>query len=218
LTVIKDTNGKFVRNSDGTIFHIPQLACSISGLPGYIIDGNTPQGIFSIVGWYISPTKSIGPTPIVLTRIPFGKSPAVFYHGLNKSTAWNIDDYLNLFPASWQNYFPISEAYFAGKIGRRLIVMHGSADDLNDYRDKIYFPLTPTRGCLSAKEIWSEETGKCLESDQAILMNAFFSTKSIKGFLVVVEISDDEKPIQFNEIRNLLIEAEKVNLSTNPNP
>ncbi len=208
ITIIKDPLGKFVRNDDSTIFYIPQLACSISEMPGYIIDGNTPQGIFSIVGSYISPTESIGPTPIVLTRIPFGKPPAIFYHGLNKKNNWNLEEYLGLFPRSWQNHFPITEAYYAGKIGRRLIVMHGSADDLNDYRDKQYFPLTPTRGCISAKEIWSNETGECLESDQVRLMNAFYSTGNITGFLVVVEIDDQEQPVQISEIEHLLIEAE----------
>ncbi len=210
ITVIKDPSGKFVRNDDSTIFYIPQLACSISEMPGYIIDGNTPQGIFSVVGSYISPTESIGPTPIVLTRIPFGKPPEVFYHGFNKTNKWNLEEYLELYPKSWQNYFPITEAFYSGEIGRRLIVMHGSADDLNDYRDKVYFPLTPTRGCISAKEIWSDETGECLESDQVKLMNAFYSTGNIKGFLVVVEIDDKEQQVDIDEISDLLFEAEQL--------
>lgn len=204
-TIIKKPNGDFVRNNDGTLFSIEQLALSFSNLPYYIPNGNTPQGVYSIVGWYISPTETIGPTPNLLVRSPFEVSTATFYHNNSSiSKNWNIDDYKGLLPDSWKNYSPIYQSYFAGSIGRKLIIMHGSTDETKYFKDFPYFPLTPTRGCLSSKEIWSSETGFCIESDQVNLINAYKSTKRKKGFLVVIDIDNKEESIKIEEIEQLL--------------
>ncbi|MGD8779495.1 MAG: hypothetical protein PVH88_11115 [Ignavibacteria bacterium] len=208
ITIIKSPDGKFVRNNDGKFFHVTHLARSASNLPGYLKNGNTPQGIFSIVGYYITPTESIGPTPILLTRCPFEKPTEIFYHGNQNSSKWNIEDYKSLLPQSWHNYFPITEAYYAGKAGRRLIIAHGTADDISFYENEIYYPFTPTKGCLSTKEIWNDD-GKLVESGQVELMNAFFSTNQLKGFLVVVEIDDQKKTVTLDELLPAILEAEK---------
>lgn len=200
ITIIKKPDGSFVQNPDSSIFYVEQLALSSSGLPGYLSQGNSPQGIFSIVGFYVSPTPSIGPTPNVLTRIPYEVDIDLFYHGKVESINWLIKDYQNLLPKSWQEYLPIYEAFYAGKTGRRKIVMHGSVDDLNFYKNEPYSPLTPSKGCLTTKEVWSEKTGKSIESDQAKLMNAFFSTGQLKGFLVVLDIDDKKIPVSIDEI------------------
>ncbi|MCP4970531.1 MAG: hypothetical protein GY932_08060 [Arcobacter sp.] len=204
MTIIKKPDGTFVKNSDGTIFNIPQLAVSFSNLPGYIPNGNTPEGVYSIIGKYISPTQTIGPTPNVLVRSPFEVKPEIFFHNKSEHKYFAKENYTNLLPKTWQNYFPIFQSYYAGKYGRRLIIMHGSTDDLNYYKNKSYYPLSPTRGCLSSKEIWNEQDGKCIESDQAKLINAFYSTKKLKGFLVVIEIDDKTKPVTIDELKKLL--------------
>jgi len=208
ITVIRRPDGKFVREEDGKIFWVPQLALAAANLPGYLKNGNTPQGIFSVVGFYITQKESIGPTPIVLTRIPFGKAPSIFFHGLNKHKNWAIEDYAELLPVELRDYKPLYESYFAGKLGRRLLVMHGSTDDLSFYKDKPYYPFTPTHGCLSTVEIWNEQ-GNVVRSDQARLINAFFSTKELKGFLVVVNIGNERKPVTIDEIRPYILSAEK---------
>ncbi|MEN8193880.1 MAG: hypothetical protein ABFS12_13745 [Bacteroidota bacterium] len=200
ITIIRKPNGSFVKDENDSIFYIKQLAKSVSGLPGYLSQGDTPQGVFSIVGFYVSPTPSIGPTANVLTRIPYEVPTKLFYHGAIKDKKWKLEDYKNLLPSSWRNYLPIYESFYAGKTGRRKIVMHGSVDDLNFYKDETYFPLTPSKGCLTSKEIWSEKTGKNIESDQTKLMNAFFSTGEIEGFLVVINIDDKEKDVSIEEI------------------
>lgn len=208
LTIIKAPDGEFVRNPDSSIFSIPQLALSATNLPGYMKNGNTPQGIFSVVGFYISPTKTIGPTPNVLTRIPFEVSTKIFYHNEVETPKWKLEDYKNLFPVSWQNYLPAMESFYAGKSGRRLIVMHGSVDDLSFYDDEPFFPLTPTLGCLTTKEIWNED-GTNKKSDQSRLMNAFFSTGELDGFLVVIEIDDKKEPVTIEEILSFIQQAER---------
>ena len=208
ITVIKSPTGKFLRTKSDSIFHIEQLGISLANLPGYLSDGNTPEGIFSIVGWYITPTESIGPTPNVLTRLPFEVSPQIYYHN-QEIKKWKIEDYKHLLPQSWQNYFPLQEAFYAGKSGRKLLIMHGSTDDLTFYKNQPYYPHTPTQGCVSSIELWDESTGKCIRSDQAKLMNAFFSTGVFEGFLIVVNIDDKKAPVTLNEIKDLILEAEK---------
>ncbi len=200
LCVIKGPDGKFVRNEDGAYFTVPHMAVAAANLPSYLKGGNTPQGIFSIVGWYNTPTESIGPTPIVLTRIPHEVKPNIFYHKQNKHNRWNVEDYRGLLPESWKNYEPVYNAFYEGKIGRGLIVAHGTCDDLSFYKDLPYYPWTPTKGCLSAKEIWDENTGRLIESDQVKLMNAFFSTNKEKGFLVIIEINDKNEPVSAEEV------------------
>lgn len=204
ITIIKKPDGSFVRNEDGSLFHIPQLALSFSNLPYYIPNGNTPQGIYSIIGWYISPTETIGPTPNVLIRSPFEVDPDKFYHGMNEFNNWSIKDYQALLPKSLQNYDQFYHSFYAGKIGRKLIIIHGSTDDISFFEGKTYYPLTPTRGCISSTEIWSEDTGKSLKSDQASLINRYKSSNSRNGFLVVLEIDNNEKPVHIEEIEQLL--------------
>lgn len=203
ITIIKAPDGKFVRNIDSTLFYIPQLAVSFSNLPWFIPNGNTPQGIYSIVGRYISPTETIGPTQNVLVRSPFEVSPSTFYHEQNKNEKWNIEDYKNILPIEWQSYEPIFESFYAGKSGRKLIIIHGSTDETKYFRRKKYFPLTPTRGCLSSYEEW-DEFGNCIKSDQANLINAFKTTNMSKGFLVVIEINDKKKPVTVKEIESII--------------
>ncbi len=204
ITIIRKPDGDFLRNRNGKLFYVKQLGLSYANLPGYLSNGNTPQGIFSIVGWYITPTESIGPTPNILTRLPFEISVKEFFHNSFKEKKWTKEIYKRLLPESWQNYLPIYETFYAGKSGRKLLIMHGSTDDLEYYIDKPYYPLTPTRGCLSAKEIWDETTGKCIDSDQAKLMNAFFSTGKLKGFLIVLNIDDKNKPVEIEDIKQLI--------------
>jgi len=204
LSIIKKPDGTFVKDAVGNIFSIPQFSMSYANLPGYLRNGNTPEGIFSIVGSYISPTESIGPSRNVLTRIAFEVTPEIFYHGNNMSSQWNIEEYRNLLPEDWQDYFPAYEAFYAGQARRKVIVMHGSADDLRFFKNESYFPHTPTKGCISSIELWNPETGYCTRSDQTDLINAFRSTGSNKGFLVVIELDDKDSPVLIDDIMEFL--------------
>ncbi len=136
----------------------------------------------------------------MLTRIPFEVPTKLWYHETVTNSKWQVEDYKNLLPVSWQEYLPIYESFYAGKTGRRKIVMHGSVDDLSFYDSLSYAPLTPSKGCLTTTEIWSDSTGYNLRSDQAKLMNAFFSTKQLFGFLVVIDIDDKTEAVTLKEI------------------
>lgn len=209
ISVIRKPNGKFLISTDGEFFHIPHLARAITNLPGYITNGNTPQGIFSIHSIGFSKNTFIGPSPNLQMVLPYEVSPAFFFHNEVKDTNWNKDQYTNLLPDSWKNYFPIYEAYYAGKAGRNEIIAHGTTIYPGFYTGKPYYPFTPSLGCMTAKEIWSPETGKIVESDQIKFMNAFKRAGSDKGFFILIEIDDKKESVHFDEIKPYLIKAEK---------
>jgi len=201
LTVIKRPDGKFVRTQDGDIFHISHLARAIANLPGYITNGNTPQGIFSIQGIDVSSNVFIGQTPNLQLVMPHEVSIQKFFHNAKfADTIWTEDHYRRLLPESWRSYLPIYEAYYAGKAGRTEIIAHGTTIDPEFYAAQPYYPNTPSLGCLTAKELWSGKDGQCLISDQLRFIQAFRSAGSKEGFLVVVELDDKRQPVVLDEV------------------
>ncbi|MEP0860026.1 MAG: hypothetical protein HRF52_01145 [Ignavibacterium sp.] len=208
LVMIKKPGGKFLRDESGEIFSVPQLARAITDLPGYITNGNTPEGILSIQGTDVSKNTFIGPSPNLQLVIPFEVTPEIYFHKSIDDSVWNFDLYKNLLPESWQDYLPIYEAFYAGKAGRNEIIAHGTTIAPQFYNDKSYYPFTPSLGCLTTKEIWSEETGRLVESDQLKFMNALLQFSELKGYLIVVNIDDKHSAVELREIKDLILLAE----------
>src|SRR5882757_10831294 len=127
IVIIKDTAGNFVTDSTGKIFSVPQLARSNSNMPGYLTNGNTPQGFFRLYGFDVSKSMAIGPTENLQLTMPF---ETTVQHFLKDSTitdtTWTIALYKKLLPASWQTYEPAMDTYYASKIGRTEIISHGT--------------------------------------------------------------------------------------------
>ncbi len=195
----------FVKDSGGNIFYIRQLARSISSLPGYITNGNTPAGIFSVQGKAVSTSNFIGPTENIQMILPFEDSAKVFMHDEKYSgVEMDEDIYASLLPDSWKNNAMIFEAFRAGKAGRSEIIAHGTTIDTSFYSGLKYYPLTPSLGCLCAEEIWSEETGTIISSEQQRLMDVLKDTDLSKGYLIVVETEDLKKPVDISEIGALI--------------
>jgi hypothetical protein len=207
ILVIKKPDGNFLRREDGTIFHISQIGRSISNLPSFLFNGNTPQGFFSIQNIYPLQNEVIGPTPAIITNLPHEVSVNNFFHGKKKGK-WNLNLYLELFPPSWRNYFPIQESYHAGQIGRSAIFSHGTTIDPEFSKGKPYYPNSPTKGCLSAKEIWSKENGKLIYSEQTALLKEIQKFPNTNGLLVVIDLDNQEKPVTLDEILLDILEAE----------
>lgn len=61
LALLRGADGRFVREADGSLFQVPQLARALSNLPGTITLGNTPQGLFTVVGASTASNPLIGP-------------------------------------------------------------------------------------------------------------------------------------------------------------
>lgn len=198
LTIVRAKDGSFVQADDGSIFSIPQLARAVSNFPYFIKMGNTPQGIFSMYGFGVSRSNAIGPTANIQMGMPFELKVSKFFHVKSGSGGkWSKEKYAQLLPKEIRNYEPLYETYYAGEMGRNEIIAHGTTINPEYYKNQPYYPLTPTDGCLSTKEIWD---GKMIESDQMKLINAVLQGGGAGGFVVVLNIDDQSKPVSIDEI------------------
>ncbi|MBK6381183.1 MAG: hypothetical protein IPF72_16505 [Chitinophagaceae bacterium] len=196
LVMVRSKDGVFIKNSEGKYFTVPQLARSCSNMPGYITNGNTPQGIFKVFGFAVSQSSFIGPTTNIQMVLPYENSSDV----ADSVTRLLGDNYRYLLPPSWKNYYPVYEAYYAGKAGRSEIIAHGTTVNTAYYKKQLYYPLTPTQGCLCTKEIWSAVDGKRIESDQQRLVDAVKKAGGANGYCIVIEIDDQQKPVSIKDI------------------
>jgi hypothetical protein len=201
IVIVRDKEGNFITDDYGNIFSVPQLARSITNMPGYLTNGNTPQGIFRMYGFDISKSAAIGPTENIQLTMPFETS---IQHFLKDSsitdTVWNPELYERLLPSSLKKYTALLQTYYASKIGRTEIISHGTTVDPVYYTGQPYYPLTPTQGCLCTKEIWSDIDGKRTESNQQKLVDAVKKAGGADGYLIVIEIDDQQKPVDINDI------------------
>ena len=213
LAIVQNANGSFIRHPDGRIMIFEQLARSASNLPFFITNGNTPQGVYSIRGTAKVNNKLIGPTPTLQMLLPFENSWENYLQ-LPAGVVWDtlqdpFKPYTRLLPPSWRTNSSMQEAFYAGKIGRNSIIAHGTTIDPEYFKDKPYYPLTPTLGCLCAKELWNVTTGRLLVSEQFNLVSAFYATPGSKGYLYVIDVDDKEKPVSRAEVENWVREFEK---------
>ncbi len=198
LVLIRNADGEFVTDSSGKIFNIPQLARSISGLPGYLTNGNTPQGIFKMYGFKVSMENFICPTANVQMGMPVELSLQKFFdNNYIPDSTWTIDYYQKLIPQNLKDFLPLYESYYAGLAGRSEIIAHGTTIDPSFYLGKPYYPLTPTQGCLCTKEIWN---GNRIESDQQKLVNGLLKAGGANGYCVVIEIDNKKAPVKLKDV------------------
>lgn len=209
LAVVRKPDGSFVRDSDGTVFHVQQLARAISNLPFYLTNGNTPQGIYRMSGFAVSSSQFIGPTTNIQLSMPYEIPADSFIVSYPyKDTAWELSMYRDLLPSDWQRYLPAYEAFYAGKAGRTAIIAHGTTIDPDYYKGQIYFPQTPSLGCLCTRERWSPVDGQRMESDQQSLVNAVKQAGDGIGYTMVVELGDVKRPVQLADILPYIQRAE----------
>ncbi len=203
LAILQEADGRFARDSSGKLKVFQQLARSASNLPYFITNGSTPQGIYSIQGTAVSHNAFIGPTPNIQLVMP-NEADSLFWHNDYDSLQMPLTNYLNLLPPSWRTYLPMTESFYAGLAGRTEIIAHGTTIDPEYFKAKPYYPLTPTMGCLCAKETWNITTGKILQSDQLDLANTFLATPGTTGYLMVINLDNKQQRVSREEIEKLV--------------
>ncbi len=198
LVLVRNAAGNFITDSSGNFFSIPQLARSLTNLPGYIRNGNTPQGIFLMNGFGVSMSSFIGPSANVQLSMPFETSIQKFVGDSTiADSVWTADYYSRLIPKELRTYLPLYYSYYAGLAGRTEIIAHGTTVDPNYYLNQPYYPLTPSQGCLCTKEIWD---GKRIESDQQKLVDALLQAGGAHGYCIVIELDDKQSPVNINDV------------------
>lgn len=209
LSIVQYEDGHFARDQHGKLKIFRQLARSGSGLPSFITNGNTPQGIYRIAGSRVSIDKLIGPTPTLQSILPY-QADSVFFRGLPyDSTGSKLDNYKILLPPSWQAYSPMQESFWAGAVGRRYIVIHGSTLDGSFFEGWPFYPNSPTDGCLSTLESWDAATGGIAQSDQLELVNTYLKTPGGLGMLEVINLDNQKKNVTPEEINALVAQFEQ---------
>jgi hypothetical protein len=159
--------------------------------------------VYSIQGTDIAHNNFIGPTPNLQMVMPF-ESDSTYWHTPYDSSKTALLNYLHLLPVSWQTYQPMTEAFYAGQVGRSEVIAHGTTINPAYFKDQPFYPLTPTLGCLCAKEIWNEFNGSFIESDQFNLVNSFLATPGDTGYLMVINIDNQQKAVTREEVEQLL--------------
>lgn len=200
LVVIRTPDGSFLRNDDGSLFTSAQLARSLSGYPFYLTNGNTPQGLFRWTGFDTSEKKYIGPT----TNLQLVMPNEVSYNGFFTDTipqnrVISYEDYQSLLPGNWKNYEGIFESLYAGTMGRNEIIMHGTTINPDYYKGKPYWPQTPSMGCLCSYEEWDAQ-GLRTRSNQALIADALLKNGFAKGYVVVINLDDEHRPVTDVEV------------------
>lgn len=210
MVIVRKPDGSFVKGPDDKLFSVPQLARSITNLPFYLTNGNTPQGVYRMSGFDVSRSRFIGPTQNIQLSMPYEIPVDSFLiTPAPGDTLWTIDKYRQLLPLSWQQYQPAYQAYYAGDAGRTAIIAHGTTIDPEYYQGQVYYPQTPSQGCLCTHESWSPENGQRLESDQQKLINAVMEAGNGMGYAVVIELNDKKTPVTLQDVLPYISKAKE---------
>lgn len=181
--MIRTSQHQWLKNKDSSVFKAPQLARSVTNLPYYITNGNTPQGLYKLDGFDSSTNNFIGPTTNLQMRMPFEIDDDSFFVNNQRNTELSYKTLLG----SLSSYDNLWQSFYAGKIGRSEIIAHGTAINPNYYKNKPYYPNTPSMGCLCSPEIWNDK-GIRTYSAQQLWIDELKKLGGGKGYLIVVEI------------------------------
>jgi len=183
--MIRLADGTWMKNEQGEELRFPQLARSISNLPFYLTNGNTPQGLYKITGVDTSDNNWIGPTTNLQMILPFEKNASDFF-----GTDTSFENYYSyLLGHHLQRFIGLKESYWAGKIGRTEIIAHGTTIDPEYYKHQLYYPTTPSLGCLCSPELWNDQ-GELIYSAQAQWIEYIVSKRLKPSYLIVAELVD----------------------------
>jgi hypothetical protein len=213
-TVLKDRNGKFVKNPVKQLWSTQLLLQSLHNLDWNFTNGRTPQGLYRMEGISRQPDDEVfhayGQFSLVNLFLPFEDGVNSFLPSQKGKFTGSLKDYQTLLPPSWRSYAPIQQAYWAGNMGRSLFRIHGSGAALDFFGSKPAvvnpqnFDWNPTLGCLSAIEIY-DQRGSLLKADMPKMLDALNTVGSgkIEGYLIVVDIpnpSAQDQAIALTEI------------------
>ncbi len=212
--VVKDKQGNFVRQGNGQLWSVPLLLRSLHSLNWNFERGQTPQGIYRMEGVVPQPDldyfRAYGQFDLVKLFVPYEPGVKAFLPGRAGGFVGGLDAYRSLLPASWRNYFPIQQSYWAGKAGRGLFRIHGTGDHPDLFANNRRYPQTaawnPTIGCLSALELY-DESGQLIRADmpQILAILRRLGGPNFTGYVVVVDVpGDGSQIVSQNEVETRL--------------
>jgi hypothetical protein len=205
-TILKDKQGKFLRQVDGKLWSMPLFLQSLHRIPWNFTNGQTPQGIYRLEG--LEPETNAPPNdkeflaygqfPLVKLFMPFEPKVKEFLPGKRGSFKGSLGAYQALLPPSWRNHFPMQQSYWAGMLGRSFIRIHGTGFASNYFRaqNPANNDWNPALGCLSALELY-DRYGNLQQADIPKLTSALQQAGQgkVTGFAVVVDLPPGQDPL-----------------------
>ncbi|WP_353673448.1 hypothetical protein [Synechocystis sp. LKSZ1] len=215
--ILKDAQGQWVRDNSQPgrpLWSVPLLTRSLHGLRWNFIRGATPQGIYRMEG--LMPRSepayfgAYGQFPLVKVFLPLESGVQAFRPGQGGTFPKTLTEYQTLLPSSWRDYFPIQQSYWAGRLGRSLIRIHGSGELPDFFANNRRFPdsygWNPAIGCVSALELYNPD-GTLQRADMPQILQALAQSNQgrIEGYLIVSEIGgNQQKPVSLAELEAAL--------------
>lgn len=209
LGLIKDQDGDWLQEEDGSLWQVPLLARSLHGLRWNYIRGATPQGIYRIEGTMPRSTttyfRAFGQFPLVKMFMPFERGVKTFVPPQNGTLNGAVSVYQSLLPLSWRGYFPMEEAYWAGRRGRGLIRIHGSGEPPeffgNNERAPESYAWNPAIGCISAIETY-DDSGRLQRADMPKILQSLSDAAGgqVEGYVVMVDVPGSNVPMTSEDL------------------
>jgi hypothetical protein len=215
--IAKDSEGNFLTEANGKLWTVPLLLQSLHRIDWNFSNGITPQGIYRMEGLEpqtLSKIKDIptdsefrayGQFQLVKLFMPFESQVKQFIPGMKGAFKQDIQAYQTLLPPSWRNHFPLQQSYWAGKLGRSFIRIHGSGFAPGYFRSnspaitlgmRTADNWNPALGCLSALELYDTE-GKLIQADMPKILQGLRQVGKGKviGYAIVVDLAPNQEPI-----------------------
>lgn len=194
LMVMKDSSGDWVKDDQGRVWTQPKLAMSRRGLPSHQVNGETPQGVYTI--------DSV--MPETNRQLVFGKYRRLILNFINQSRSEK--DLLSLIPKSVQGMTWWRQSVVARDVGRSLLRIHGTGI-LNVDPASNWFPFFPTSGCVASRENTYSGVGyhdqRSLLDTMMMGMNLnpeYRNETRLKGLLYVVNLDSREEAVKEEDI------------------
>jgi hypothetical protein len=215
--VLKDRNGQFIRQNESQtapLWSVLLLSRSLHNLRWNFVRGHTPQGIYRIEGTMPRSQetyfRAYGQFPLIKVFLPFESGVKAFVPSMPEQLPTTLPAYRPLLPPSWRDYFPMQQSYWAGKLGRSLIRLHGSGEAptlfANSRRYPDSFGWNPSIGCIAAIESY-DASGRLIQADMPNILKAVSTAAggAIEGYLVVVEVPNHSgQVLSLSEIEEVL--------------
>lgn len=208
--VLRDASGSFVRTGNGRLWSVELLADSIHQLRPHFSYGFTPQGIYRMFGTRApSVYTAYGRYPRVVLGLPFEDIGTPFLPGGSAVYAPARHEYGRLLPHSWRASSLLYQAYWAGRLGRGAIRIHGTGEPVETFGVKLFSQppasrhLNPALGCISAYERAGSPEGEM--PDILARLEEASQRGSIDGYVVVAEVERlRQGPVSVEEVEEAL--------------
>lgn len=194
IQVMKDGDGRWVRNNDGTLWSQGKLSLSRLGRQYNEFNGETPAGIYTLDGVMPEANKQqvYGRyRRLIMTFVPQSDNEAIMK---------------SLLPPSSHSQNWWKEAMIARDMGRSALRIHGTLRR-NDDKTTTYYPYYPTFGCVASLEsvydgiTYIDQRHLLDELMQEQGLQPIFENETrIRTRFYVVEINDHQRPVTLDDL------------------